>query len=286
MRSLLFVPGHDERKLEKALGCGADALILDLEDAVPMAGKARARELAAAFVARHRDRHRLFVRVNALDTGLTLQDLAAVAGARPEGIMLPKCSGAGALARVDAYLEALEVREGLAPGGIRVLPIVTEHAAAVLDMGEYARAASPRLCGMLWGGEDLATDVGARSNREASGEYTALFRLARSMALLGAAAARVAPIDAVYTDFRDPEGLRAEAAAARRDGFTAKAAIHPDQVAVINAVFEPSEQELDWARRVLAAFEAAPGAGSVSLDGRMLDRPHQLAARRLLDGAK
>src|SRR5690606_15343449 len=149
-----------------------------------------------------------------------------------------------------AYLEALEVREGIEPGTIRVLPIITEHASAVLSMSEYARASSPRLCGMLWGGEDLATDVGVRANRDDTGAYTSLFGLARSVALLAAAATRATPVDAVYTNFRDPDGLRAEAMMARRDGFMAKAAIHPDQVAVINAVFQPSEQELEWARRV------------------------------------
>ncbi len=167
---------------------------------------------------------------------------------------------------------------------IRVLPIVTEHARAVLSMGDYARIQDARLCGMLWGGEDLATDIGARSNRQAPGQYSDLFLLARSMTLLASAAARVAAVDAVYVDFRNPEGLRAEALDARRDGFTAKAAIHPDQVAVINEVFQPTGAELEWARRVVAAFAHAPGAGSIALDGKMLDRPHRVAAQRLLDG--
>ncbi|MDN5842116.1 MAG: CoA ester lyase [Alcaligenaceae bacterium] len=284
MRSLLFIPGHDERKLEKGLGCGADALILDLEDAVPMDGKARARDITAAFVGQHHAQHRLFVRINDLDSDMALQDLAAVVRAQPYGIMLPKCSGTDELVRVGAWLEALEVREGIAPGTIRILPIVTEHARAVLNMGEYTHSANSRLCGMLWGGEDLATDIGARSNQDAPDHYTDVFRLARSMTLLAAASARVTPVDAVYVNFRNPEGLRAEALDARRDGFTAKAAIHPDQVAVINEVFQPAEQELEWARRVVSAFAQSPGAGSIGLDGKMLDRPHLLAAQRLLDG--
>lgn len=281
---MLFVPGNDPRKLNKSLGCGADALILDLEDAVPDAEKARAREITAAFVRDHGDRT-LFVRVNALESGLLWDDLAAVVQSRPYGIMLPKCAGVQDLAKVDAYLSALETRDRIEAGSVRVLPIVTETAAAVLNIGSYAQLAAPRLCGMLWGGEDLATDVGAAANRSEAGRYTPLFQMARSMTLLGAAATRVMAVDAVYTNFRDPVGLRAEAMQARRDGFSAKAAIHPDQVGPINEVFQPREEELAQARQVIAAFDAAPGTGSISIAGHMFDRPHYLAARRLLEGA-
>lgn len=285
MRSLLFVPGHDERKLNKGLGSEADALILDLEDAVPPAEKARAREVTSEFLRAHPQR-RCFVRVNALDTGLLLADLAAVIQARPYGIMLPKCTGTADIATVSAYLLALEAREQLAAGATRLLPIVTENAASLLNMHGYAQHENPRLCGMLWGGEDLATDVGVPSNRSGDGRYTALFQLARSLTLLSAAAARVAAVDAVYTDFRNPQGLRAECEEAKRDGYTAKAAIHPDQVAVINEVFSPSQQELDRARQVIAAFDAQPEAGSISIDGKMLDRPHYTAALRVVNRAQ
>jgi citrate lyase subunit beta/citryl-CoA lyase len=282
MRSLLFVPGHDARKLARGLHCGADALIVDLEDAVPPAHKAAARESAAGFIATHRGSMPLLVRVNALDTGLLLDDLAAVVRAQPHAVMLPKCRGAEDVARVGHCLDALEAREGLPVGGIGILPIATESALATLGLESYARSPSSRLQGLLWGGEDLAADLGTANNRDAQGRYTAPFAMARALALLGATAAGVAAIDAVYTDFRDAEGLRAEAAEAVRDGFTGKAAIHPDQVAVIHSAFTPAPDAVAWARRVVAAFDAAPGQGAIAIDGRMLDRPHLRGAQRVL----
>jgi citrate lyase subunit beta / citryl-CoA lyase len=281
MRSLLFIPGNDARKLDKGLLAGADALIVDLEDAVPAAGKADARGLSTDFVSQHRDKLPLFVRVNALSTGLLLDDLAAVVRARPYGIMLPKCAGGGDVALVGAYLEALEVREGLSTGSIRILPIVTETAESLFDMGSYARLAGPRLCGMLWGAEDLATDVGARSNRHGT-EYAAPFALARSLCLFAATAASVPAIDAVFTDFRNADALRDEAREAVQCGFSGKAAIHPAQIDPINAAFTPGEAELAAARAVVAAFASQPTMGAVSVDGRMLDRPHLRAAERLI----
>ncbi len=287
MRSLLFVPGHDARKLAKGLDCGADALILDLEDAVPESEKSRARGVCAEFVQAHRARMPLFVRVNALSTGLTLDDLAAVVRAQPYGIMLPKCEGGRDVALVSAYLSALEAREGLQAGSLRILPIVTESASALLDMGSYAKEAGARLCGMMWGGEDLAADIGTIANRDAQSRYTAPFELARSLTLLGATAAQVAAVDAVYTNFRDAAGLRAEAAEALRDGFSAKAAIHPDQIGPINEAFTPSVEAIDWAKRVVDAFDQLPGAAAVaSIDGKMLDRPHYRSALRVLARAR
>lgn len=287
MRSLLFVPAHDERKLAKGLGCGADALIIDLEDAVPLAEKPKARQMAAAFITQHRDTLPLFVRVNALDSGLLLDDLAAVVQAQPQGIMLPKCSGVLDLQLLDAYLNALEVREGLAMGRLQLLPIVTESAEAVLALaGSFvAPQAEPvpaRVCGMLWGAEDLAADVGAKANRDAAGHYGAPFQLARSMALLAATRAQVAAVDAVYTNFRDADGLRQEAEQAAREGFSCKAAIHPGQVAIINAAFTPDSAAVEWARQVIAAFAAQPTAGAVALHGQMLDRPHLRAAHKVV----
>jgi citrate lyase subunit beta/citryl-CoA lyase len=282
MRSLLFVPAHDERKLAKGLTCGADALIVDLEDAVPDADKARARGMCAEFVGQHHARLPLFVRVNAISTGMLLEDLAAVVGARPAGIMLPKCASGRDIALVDAYLAALEVREGLAVGAIRILPIVTESAASLFSIGSYGEMPNPRLCGMLWGGEDLAADIGSAANRGPDGRYSAPYQLARSLTLLGASAAAVPAVDAVYTNFRDTEGLLAEATEALRDGFSSKAAIHPDQVGPINAAFTPDPQDVARARRVLDAFDAAPGQGAIAIDGKMLDRPHYRAAQRLL----
>lgn len=281
MRSLLFVPGHDARKLAKGLDCGADALILDLEDSVPDAEKARARGVCAEFVAEHRERVPLFVRVNAFATGLLQDDLAAVVRARPYGIMLPKCGGGRDVARVDAHLSELEARDGVHVGSLKVLPIVTETAAALFEMGSYAREAGPRLAGMMWGGEDLATDVGASVNR-VDGRYTPPFQLARSLCLFGAAAAGVAAIDAVYTDFRDADGLREEARGAVAAGFSAKAAIHPGQIQVINEAFTPSDEALRQAKAIVRAFAQQPGAGAVNIGGRMFDRPHLTSAQRVI----
>jgi citrate lyase subunit beta/citryl-CoA lyase len=281
MRSLLFVPAHDARKLLKGLDSGADALIIDLEDAVPLAEKARARGMCAEFVAEHHTRMPLYVRVNAASTGLMLEDLAAVVRARPFGIMLPKCQSGRDVAQLDSFLAALEVRDGVDPGSTRILPIVTETAASLFDFASYATAGA-RLSGMLWGGEDLAADIGALANRDGDGRYTAPYQLARTLALLGASAAQVAAVDAVYTNFRDPAGLQQEAADALRDGFTAKTAIHPDQVPVINAAFTPSAEAVAWARRVIAAFNANPQSGAISIDGKMFDRPHLRSAQRVL----
>lgn len=284
VRSLLFVPGDSERKIEKALACPADALILDLEDAVAPERRAVARSICAEALRSSPTRQRLFVRINALDTADALPDLAAVVGAQPVGIMLPKCRSAADLLRLDHYLSALEAREGSELGTIRVLPIVTETGESMFGLGSYGEG-TPRLAGMLWGGEDLAADIGAHGNRDASGGYGFLYQLARSRCLLAATAARAVAVDAVYTDFRDLEGLRDEARIAALDGFTAKAAIHPDQAEVINEAFTPTREQTERAQRIIDAFAAVPGAGVAALDGRMLDRPHLVMARRILERA-
>jgi citrate lyase subunit beta / citryl-CoA lyase len=282
MRSYLFVPGHDSRKLLKALDSGADALILDLEDAVPDREKAAARELCAAFVREHRERLPLFVRVNTLDSGFLLDDIAAVVQARPFALVVPKCEDSSMLERVGHYLTALEARDGLMPGEIRLLPIVTETAASISGISTYARARHERLFGMLWGAEDLSADTGARASRRHDGSYAAPFELARSLCLFGASAAKAEPIDAVFTDFRDHDGLKRECEHAMRDGFTGKAAIHPAQIDIINQCFTPSDDEIERARSIVEAFRQAPESGAISLDGKMLDRPHLRGAERLL----
>ncbi len=281
MRSLLFVPGDDERKIAKGLASAADALILDLEDAVASPRKAAARELCAATLAAGA-RMKLFVRINALDTGATLLDLAAVVKARPFGVMLPKCRNGDDVRLVSHYLDALEAREGAPAGEIRILPIVTETGGSLFGLGSYGSPPIPRLYGMLWGGEDLAADLGAIANRDEDGRYAAPYLMARALCLFASAAASAIAVDAVYTNFRDAAGLRKEAVEALRSGFSAKAAIHPDQIAVINEAFTPSAADVEAARRVIAAFEASPGAGVASLDGKMLDRPHYRAAQRVL----
>ena len=285
MRSLLFVPGDDARKLEKALGSGADALIIDLEDSVAAARKEAARATAADFLARApAEAPRLYLRINDLDSGLAEADLAAALAPALAGVMLPKCCGGADVVRLDRLLGPAEAQHGIAQGGLTILTVATETAASLFAMGSFA-GSSPRLEGISWGAEDLSADLIAESNRDDEGRFTDPYRLARTLTLLGAVAAGALPIDAVFTDFRNLEGLRAEARAARRDGFLAKLAIHPAQVPVINAVFAPDPAALEEARAIVAAFAERPGAGTIGLNGRMIDRPHLLRARRLLDSA-
>jgi citrate lyase subunit beta/citryl-CoA lyase len=285
LRSLLFVPGDSERKQAKALGSGADALILDLEDSVDASQLPAARIRVRDFVsgARTPDSPQFWVRVNSLSSGKLLDDLVAVIGAKPDGIVLPKVSSVRELVEVGHYLSALEAREGLTEGSTRALVIATETPAALLALGEYKpETAGKRLAGLTWGLEDLSAALGALGKTQEDGSLTPVLQLARSLCLIAAAAAGVQPIDGVHADFRDGTGLKLDVARARRDGFTAKLAIHPDQVPIINTAFNPTADEIERARRIVAAFEAAPGAGVTSLDGQMLDRPHLVLARRVL----
>lgn len=277
MRSFLFVPADSPRKLEKAAGSGADVVIFDLEDAVAPGAKDTARALLAQHLSQRAAGGPLVaVRVNALDSGHCAADVAAVAPLAPDMVMLPKAEGPEDLARLDALLRRAES----VPGAIGLLAVATETPAAVLSLAAQDWR-HPRLRGLLWGGEDLAATLGATANRDAAGAYTGPFALARNLCLLAARRAGVLAIDAVHTDFRDTDALRAEAESARRDGFDGKAAIHPAQVPVINAVFEPSAAERDWAARVLEALEQA-GGGVAVLDGAMIDAPHAARARRIL----
>jgi len=284
MRSLLFVPGDSPRKQAKGLESGADALIVDLEDSVAAGRKEEARAATLAFlkdIGAKAHRPRLLVRVNGLDTGLTDADLDAVVAGRPDAILLPKAEGGPSVVHLDAKLAAREALCGLADGAIQIMAIATETAAALFAAGTYA-GASTRLAALTWGAEDLSADLGAETNRDEEGRFTGPFRLARSLCVAAAAAAKVAALDTVFVDFRDTQGLRREAEEARRDGFTGKLAIHPGQVTVINEVFTPSAAEIAKAQAVLAAFAAAPGVGVVGIDGVMYDRPHLERAKRLL----
>jgi len=284
MRSLLFVPGDSPTKIAKAAGSGADVLLLDLEDSVAPSAKAAARETLRAAIADLRAERtgcRLFVRVNALDTGLIDADLDAVMPAAPDGIMLPKSVSGVDVQHVAAKIAVREAECGLPDGGTRIIAIATETAASLFNLGTY-RGASRRLEGLTWGAEDLSADLGAETNRTETGDYTDPYRLARALTLAGAAAAEALAIDTVFTAYRDADGLRRECEAARRDGFGAKMAIHPAQVPIINEVFTPSPEAVDHARRIVAAFAAAPDAGVVGLDGRMIDRPHLRLAERIL----
>lgn len=284
MRSLLFVPGDSRKKLDKALTAGADALLIDLEDSVAHGGKVDARRVTAEFLSeakREADRPRLYVRVNGLTTGMIDEDLDGVMGPGPDGIVLPKAVGGIDASHLGAKLAVREAEFGLEDGITRILAIATENALGVFALGTFG-GASQRLMGIAWGGEDLSADLGAEANRTDNGHYTEPYRLARSLTLFGAAAAGVDAIDAVYTNFRDADGLAAECREARRDGFVAKMAIHPAQVPVINEAFTPSSEAIAKAQAVVAAFKAEPGAGVVGVAGEMLDRPHLIRAQRLL----
>jgi len=289
-RSWLFVPGDSERKQVKALASSADVLILDLEDSVAPQRRDQARAQVAAVLRSRRQRaasQQLWVRINSLASGALLEDLIAVMPGAPNGVVLPKAVGTDEVVELHHYLTALEQREALAPQGTRVVVIATESARAVLRLEGFAAGACPqRLAGLTWGAEDLSADLGAREKLAPDGALTPTFRLARSLCLLAAAAAGVQPIDGVYTDYTDGAGLARELEHARRDGFTGKLAVHPDQVGPINAAFTPTEAELAVARRIVAAFQAAPDVGVTSIDGNMVDRPHLLRAQRLLAAAE
>jgi citrate lyase subunit beta/citryl-CoA lyase len=278
LRSWLFVPGDSERKLARAPDSGADALILDLEDSVAEARRPAARALVAGFLraAPPATAARAWVRINALTTPAAREDLAAVLPGRPAGIVLPKAAGPDEVQALAALLDAQDPA-----GHLGILPIVTETPAAVLRLGEY-REPLPRVRAVTWGVEDLGTAVGAGASRDADGRWLPVFRHAEALVLLVAAALGVPAIDGIHAAHRDLDGLRRRLGAARLQGFAGMLAIHPDQVPVIHAGLEPTADEIAEARRVVAAFAAAGGAGVVSLDGRMLDRPHLTRAERVL----
>jgi citrate lyase subunit beta/citryl-CoA lyase len=287
MRSLLFVPGDSEKKLENAFGAGADVVIVDLEDSVAPQNKVLARDTAAHFITEHRHRTKsaIYIRINDLSTGLTDDDLAALVPVKPDGIMLPKSNSAQDVQHLSAKLRLHEAENGVPDGGIKILPIVTETAAGVLAAATYAKA-SERLVGITWGAEDLSAAIGARTVRDEDGRYTDVFRFARTMTILAAGAAGVAAIDTVFPDFRDIAGFEAECAEAERDGFTGKMAIHPAQVPVINAAFTPSAEAVKHSLAIVQAFEAAGNPGVVGIEGKMYDRPHLKLAERLLARAR
>ena len=288
MRSLLFIPGDSPRKLEKGIGSGADALLLDLEDSISPEKKAEARAITVAFLKEAhtvKNRPRLYVRINGFATGLTDADLDAIVAGRPEGIMFPKAEGGAAVTHCDAKITAREAIHGLPDGAIDIIAIATETAQAIFLAGTYG-GSSKRLKGLTWGAEDLSVELGAEANRDNDGNFLDPYRLARSLCLAGAAAAQVQAIDTVYIDFRNEAGFRRECEDARRDGFTGKMLIHPAQVVVCNEVFTPTAEAIKKAEVVVAAFAANPGAGTVGIGGVMFDRPHLERARQLLARSK
>ena len=282
LRSLLFVPADSERKFAKATGVGADALILDLEDSVAPGRKASARGAVRELLEGGRAKNWSFlVRINPFGTGLTLEDLAAVVRPGLDGILIPKVNGIEDVDLVSHYVDVLEVATGVAPGHVKLLVVATETPAAMTGFNGYTRR-NQRLVAMTWGAEDLSAALGALTNKEADGSWTFPYQVARAQCLFAAGAAGAAALDTLYADFRDHQGLAQSCRIARRDGFVGRIAIHPDQVATINSCFTPSDADLAHARRVVAAFAAAPDVGTVGIDGKMYDIPHLVAARRTL----
>jgi citrate lyase subunit beta/citryl-CoA lyase len=280
-RSWLFAPGDSERKLEKATASAADIVLMDLEDAVAESEKPKARERVVSFLkANGAHRERLWVRINPLQGPHALADLAAVMPAAPGGIMLPKARGRADVEVLNHYLTALEAAAGASLGATKVIVLATETAEGMLSTGSYAGA--PRVAALSWGPEDLATELGAISNRNEDGSYAFTYELSRSLCLLGAAIAGVAAIETIQADFRDEAGLRKRTAQVRRAGFRGMLAIHPAQVDVINETFTPSVQEQAAAQAIVELFAANPGAGTIGYQGAMLDRPHLARAQAVL----
>lgn len=280
-RSWLFIPGDSEKKLAKAADCGADAVIIDLEDSVALAAKAGARAMTADYLRTSaRSGPALWVRINPLSSPECAADVAEIVAHNPAGLVLPKCEGPEDVERLGALMAG-------AGGGpdIAIHAIATETARAVFRLAGFSERRVERLAAISWGAEDLAAAVGASGNRHADGAFHDLFRHVRSLALLAARGAGVQPVDTLHADFRDEDGLRASSIRARAEGFTGRLAIHPAQVAVINAAFMPTPEEIDWAARIVAAFAAAPDAGTIGIDGKMVDRPHLAQAQSVLERA-
>lgn len=289
MRSYLFVPGDSERKLEKSLSSGADCLLIDLEDSVALSQKPAARAMTAEFIARQRaqshDGPGLIIRVNPLSSQMTDDDLSAIMASRPDGILLPKSESGADVQQLSVMMAVHEAESGIDEGKTDIHALVTETALGTLNAASYVNA-SPRLRSLSWGAEDLSADLGVETNRDEAGNYTDLFRYARTVTVFGAAAAGVSAIDTVFVDYRDQDGLEAECRAAARDGFVGKMAIHPGQIEPINRIFTPSDAAINHARKVVDLFDSAgENVGVLSLDGKMIDQPHLKQARRILERA-
>ena len=277
-RSFLFVPADSQKKLDKAGKVGADALILDLEDAVAPPVRPEARQRAADYI---RGKQNIWVRINPIGTEDSEADLDAVLAAAPAGIVLPKPGSGADVVKLSDRLDRLEERHGITGGSTRIMALCTERPEALFTLDTYA-GATPRLTALSWGAEDLGAAIGARANRDSDGNWLPVYEMARSLCLLAAAAAEVTAIDTVFTDFRDAAGLVSSAANAYRDGFGGMLAIHPAQVEPINAAFTPSAEEIERAQRIVAVFAENPDLGTVGMDGKMIDRPHLVQAERVL----
>jgi len=279
LRSMLFVPGDSEKKLAKGRSSPADALILDLEDAVAAENRPRARAMIREFLS-ETHRQAIWVRVNPHGSPDYADDIEAIVPVGPAGLVIPKPDGPRTLEAIDADLSTLESSAGRPDRGIALLPVATETPAAVLSLQDY-RNPPPRLAAMSWGAEDLSAALGAATNRDETGEFLFVHKVVRSLVLIAAKAAGCEALETLHADFRDMKGLERVARLAQREGFTGMLAIHPDQVEPINAAFTPSAADVEHARRVVAAFATA-GTGVASLDGKMLDQPHFKQAKHVI----
>jgi len=281
-RSWLFVPGDSEKKLSKGIDTGADALILDLEDSVAASRRPIGREMTCEYLKNaDRSKMQLYVRINPLDGDDALLDLAGIITGKPDGLLLPKAETVDDSNRLKNYLDALEVANDIELGSVKIFPLATETPGAMLTLEGY-RTVNNRVSALSWGAEDLSAAIGASTNRDETGSLSAPYILARSLCLMAAHAARVQAVDTVHPDFRDDEGLAKASQIARRDGFSGKIAIHPNQVAIINDAFTPSANEIAHAKAVIELFAANPDSGTLSLDGKMLDKPHLTQAQRVV----
>ena len=286
IRSALFVPADSKEKLNKAMKYDADCLFVDLEDSVSLGNKEKAREIAREFVENNRNDGKLiYVRINALDSGESDDDLKTIMIAKPHGIVLPKSKSGADVTQLDAQLRVLEAENNIKDGQTRIIAIVTESAQAVLQTAQY-RGASPRLEAMTWGAEDLAADIGVAEKRDGYGKYREVFQFARIQTLLGAIAANVQPIDGIYDDFEDVRGLKKECEEAVKDGFIGKMAIHPKQVPIINKAFTPAKTDVEKAKKIIKTFEKENNAGVIAMDGKMLDQPHLKQAHNVIKRSK
>ena len=278
-----FVPGANEKMLAKGLDTAADALVLDLEDAVLPERKDEARTVIAGWLAEvDFGRHERVVRINPVDTPWFRADVEATMAHPPDAYLVPKVHGPGDVRLVDRLVGELEGRYGHPAGGTTLIVLATETPRALLDIGQLACV--PRVDALTWGAEDLSAAIGARRNRDENGRLLPLFEHARTMTMLAAAAAGVQPFDTAWVDVTDPEGLAAECRDSAAIGFTGKFSIHPSQIDVINEAFTPSDQEIADSRELLAELERhrAEGRMAFRFRGRMVDAPHFAQARRTL----
>jgi len=282
---MLFVPGDRPERFEKAEASGADAVILDLEDAVAAPQRPRAREAIATHLRRSARPVPLWVRINPVDSADALADLSSVVSAKPDGVVLPKARNGHDVSRLDHWLEALEATHGREVGSIPLIPMITETAGAMLQLASFVPTPA-RVVGMTWGAEDLAAELGAAASRDEAGRYEMPYQMASAGCLVTATAAGVSAIDTVDTEIKDIAAVEQRARASRRSGYTAKLAIHPAQIAALHAAFTPSADEIAHAEAVLAAFSKSPDAGALRVDGKLVDRPHVLQAERVLAAAR